>query len=75
MSALRRGTAVNPAFLQKALFFPDDHLHRQAAGQSIQSGEAMLQAAASTRREAMTPPAIFPVSETHLARILLPDFI
>ena len=59
MSAFNVGTVVKPASLQKALFFPEDHLHRQGPGQSIQSGDATLQAAANTKREAMTPPAIF----------------
>lgn len=75
MSAFKIGTVVKPASLQKALFFPEDHLHRHAAGQSIQSGEATLQAAARTNREAMTPPAMFLNRKTHLARVLLPNFI
>lgn len=40
MSALSVGRDVSPASRQRAVFFPEVHLQRQAVGQSVQSGAA-----------------------------------
>lgn len=75
ISASRVGTVVKPASLQIALFLPCVHVQRHAAGQSVQSGDATLHAAASMIKEAILPPAMSREPAGHLGRTPPPAII
>lgn len=69
MSGFRVGTVVKPASGHRALFFPEVHLQRQAVGQSVQSGDARVNAAMRMTKQAPVPP-VMAAQTGHLVRWL-----